>query len=316
MKRCVSPSMVSHQSNATGYLHPAYAASFAEFGSPRELPRSGGFILERVIPGTTDHDAMGCYPLFACRDWSQLALDVAELDGDIVSLVLLTDPFGACTPAELAHSFPDHVAAFKEHFVADLDRVSPATIARHHRYYARRALARVEVLRCPDPVTFLDEWVSLYATLAARRSLDGMRAFSRAAFAGQLRTPGMVVFQATERGRTVAAHLWYVQGDVAHSHLAAANERGYELMAAYALHWYALEYFRGKVRWLALGATAGTRPEAADGLSRFKRGWASDTRTVYLCARICDRARYAALAAERPDGGGHYFPAYRHGEFA
>lgn len=26
----------------TGYLHPGYAESLAEFGAPRELPRCGG----------------------------------------------------------------------------------------------------------------------------------------------------------------------------------------------------------------------------------------------------------------------------------
>jgi len=304
-----------HAGDVTGYLHSAYAASLAEFGSPRLLPRSGGWILERAIPGCADRDAMGCYPVFACRDWAQLPLDVAGLGHDIVSLVLVSDPFGAYTPADLSRSFPDHVALFKEHFVADLDHISPATIAKHHRHYARRALAQVQVELCPDPAAFLDEWVELYTTLTERRGLTGIQAFSRTAFARQLCVPGIVVFRATERGRTVAAHLWYVQGDVAHSHLAAASERGYGVMAAYALYSCALEYFRGKVRWLALGAGAGTRRGDADGLSRFKRGWATDTRNVYLCARICDRKRYAALAAERKGSSGRYIPAYRQGEF-
>jgi hypothetical protein len=306
---------VGDAGDATGYLHAAYAASLAEFGTPRLLPRSGGWILERRIPGRDDHDAMGCYPMFACRDWTQLPLDLAELGRDLVSLVVVSDPFGAYTSADLHRAFPDQVALFKQHFVADLDRISPAMIKKHHRHYARRALARVEVELCPDPAAFLDEWVELYTTLIVRHNLEGIQAFSRAAFARQLCVPGIVVLRATERGRTVAAHLWYVQGNVAHSHLAAASERGYGLMAAYALYWCALAYFRGKVRWLALGAGAGTQREDADGLSRFKRGWATDTRNAYLCARICDRERYAALAAERKTSLGRYFPAYRQGEF-
>ena len=58
--------------DATGYAHPAYAESLAEFGVPRLLPRSGGWILERRIESFPDRDAAGCYPLFSCRDWSRL----------------------------------------------------------------------------------------------------------------------------------------------------------------------------------------------------------------------------------------------------
>ena len=53
-----------------GYLSQEYAAAFAEFGTARRLPRSGGWLIERPIAGTDDRDAMGCYPLFSCADWS------------------------------------------------------------------------------------------------------------------------------------------------------------------------------------------------------------------------------------------------------
>ena len=62
--------------NITGYLHPLYAASFAEFGTPSELPECGGWILERKILGFPYRDAMGCYPLLACKDWAHLSEDV------------------------------------------------------------------------------------------------------------------------------------------------------------------------------------------------------------------------------------------------
>src|SRR5438093_1510186 len=73
----------------TGYMHPRYARSHQEFGSPRELPRCRGWVLERPIPGFAYTDAMGCYPLFACQDWSQLHLDVEDLRNKLVSLVLV-----------------------------------------------------------------------------------------------------------------------------------------------------------------------------------------------------------------------------------
>jgi len=46
----------------TGYLHHSYADSLAEFGTPYLLPKSGGWILKRQIPGFTYSDGMGCYP--------------------------------------------------------------------------------------------------------------------------------------------------------------------------------------------------------------------------------------------------------------
>ncbi|HSS29061.1 MAG TPA: hypothetical protein VLL50_14020, partial [Usitatibacter sp.] len=63
-----------------GYAHPGYAGSLAEFGTPRELPASGGWLLEREIPGG-GRDAMGCYPLLCCRDWRALREDLDSLEG-------------------------------------------------------------------------------------------------------------------------------------------------------------------------------------------------------------------------------------------
>ena len=45
-----------------GYAHPDYPLSLKESGEPYELPRCGGWILIRPIPGTIYEDAMGCYP--------------------------------------------------------------------------------------------------------------------------------------------------------------------------------------------------------------------------------------------------------------
>ena len=39
-------------SSVTGYMHPGYAESLAEFGTPRELQHSGGWLQERMIPGS------------------------------------------------------------------------------------------------------------------------------------------------------------------------------------------------------------------------------------------------------------------------
>src|SRR2546428_11489081 len=104
----------------TGYLHPGYAESLAEFGVPRPLPRSGGWILVREISGCSTRDATGCYPLFVCRNWSQLHDDLNDLRSDIVCLLIVTVPSGEYDVSYLRQCFPDVVRPFKEHFMVDL----------------------------------------------------------------------------------------------------------------------------------------------------------------------------------------------------
>jgi hypothetical protein len=256
---------------------------------------------------------MGCYPLFTCQEWGQLHRDLDAIsDDDLVSVTLVTDPFGAYDKAYLRRCFPTLVRPFKEHYVVDLGR---PRVSKHHRYYARRARREVTVEAGADLERFLDEWVALYATLSKRKHFTGIKAFSRETFARQLRIPGLVVLRATADGITIGAHLWYVQGEVAHSHLAAFSQEGYARMASYALYSAAIEHFAGQVRWLALGAGAGARGDPNDGLSRFKRGWSTETRTVYLCGRVFSTERYTEAVRARGIGTTDYFPAYRQGEF-
>jgi hypothetical protein len=301
----------------TGYLHPRYAESLAEFGTPRQLPQSAGWILEREIPESAYRDAMGCYPLFSCLHWEQLHRDLEDIGSSLVSLVLVTDPFGSYDAAYLTRCFPDLTRPFKEHFVVDLRQPLKTFVSKHHLRYARKGLRGVEVERCLEPVHFLDEWLSLYATLVERRKIRGIPAFSRTSFLKQLQVPGVVAFRAVCKGVTVGMNLWYTQGEVGYYHLGAYSPDGYDLRASFALFWYAFEHFAasGGLRWLSLGAGAGIRGDSRDGLSRFKRGWATGTRTAYLCGRIFDRARYEEIVEQRQVPATGYFPAYRRGEF-
>lgn len=300
----------------SGYAHAQYAESLREFGMPRELRKCQGWYLQRRIPGFSDYDGIGCYPLFACRDWSQLRFDLESLRDELVSLALVTDPFGDYCVTDLHHCF-DVVIPFKEHYIVDVRNPLGATISKHHRYKARRSRRRgVHVERCQDPPRFVDEWVDLYATLVRRHQLKGIKAFSRAAFIKQLSTPGMVAFRAIYRDNTVGAHLWYVKDKVAYSHLVASSPLGYELRAAYALHWSAIEYFAAReLQWLDLGAGAGSKSDVRDGLSQFKRGWSTETRTAYFCGRILNHARYSEIVRACDIPKTNYFPAYRKGEF-
>ena len=300
-----------------GYLSREYAESLAEFGLPRELRECGAWLLERKIGDNDGTDAMGLYPRFCCRDWSRLAADLdalASCNPPPVSVAIVTDPFAEVDESSLRECFTDRVIPFKHHFVVDLSQPAAEFVTSHHRYYTKVALRSVRIEVVEEPSTFLDDWDCLYGHLAERHHLTGIKRFSRAAFAQQLKVPGIVAFRAVDNSGTVGGHLWYIDGDRAYSHLAAFAPAGYAANASYALYAKALEYFPSQVRWLDLGAGAGLNTAAEDGLSRFKRGWSNAVRTSYFCGRVLDRQRYDELTRQRCPESTTYFPAYRSGE--
>jgi hypothetical protein len=298
-----------------GYGHKDYAFSLAEFGNPLLLPKSEGWILQRGIGRTGFCDAMGPYPMFLCRDWSRLDEDLAALASDLVSVVLVADPFAPQRVEQLEATF-DHVVRFKDHYVAELNARPEEFVRPSHQAHARRALRSLRVEVYERPSEYLDDWVRLYANLTARHSISGLRAFSRAAFEQQLKTPGLVMFGASADDEIVGLDLWYVQGDVAYGHLAAFSDLGYELRASYATKWTMLHSFMGRVSWVNLTGSAGVPVGEMDGLAQFKSGWSTTTKPVYLCERILQPDTYEALAENRATSPGGYFPAYRSGEFA
>jgi len=301
----------------TGYIHPDYANSLDEFGRPCHLPRCGGWLLSRTIPESTLSDAMGCYPLFLCKNWSGLKEDLNERADDWVSVSLVTDPFGGFNPSELSDCFPDVTIPFKKHYVLDLSQPFENTISKHHLRYALKALKVLNVERCTSPEIFLSDWIELYSVLTNRFDLIGIHAFSEMVFARQLKIPGMEMFRAVYQEKTVSILLWYVQDSVVYYHLGASSLQGYEFRASFALFYTALEYFSQQplLHWVNLGASAGLTGDEYDGLSRFKKGWSSGTRIAYLCGRIFNRKEYDRICRSQQNHEPDYFPAYRKGEF-
>jgi Acetyltransferase (GNAT) domain len=299
-----------------GYNSQEYAHSLAEYGIPLELTRCKGWVLKRSIPGNLAFDAMGCYPLFACQDWSKLALDLQDLSEELVALSVVTDPFGQYDAPGLQQTFVDVVKPFKQHFVIDLHRPHESYVSKHHLRNASKARQTLRVEKCDQPALLLDEWTALYDTLIERHNITGITKFSRTSFAKQLQVPGLVAIRAVHAGATVGMLLWFLQGDVGYYHLGAYSPLGYELRASFALFWFAIEYFSASgLRWLNIGAGAGLGSDEKDGLTRFKKGWSTGTRTAYFCGRIFDHARYREIAHAKGIAGTDYFPAYRLGEF-
>lgn len=309
--------MVEHNELAVakGYHSPEYARAFESFGTPRPLQHSGGTVTIRPIDGSDQHDAMGCYPLFCCSDWSRLAKDFQDLRDEIVSLTLVSDPFGAYNERLLRTLFNGCMRPFKTHFVADLSTHPQSFVSAHHRYYGRRAQRTMEIFPAKQPETYLDDWLRLYDGLIARHNISGISAFSAISFALQFRTPGLRLFVARNEKEILGLQIWFEDGLLAYHHLSAYSECGYRLRASYGLLWRALHFWHhAGLRLVTLGASAGLNDQN-DGLSRFKAGWSNAQKTVYLCGAIFDKSAYKQLVGGQGATQSSYFPAYRHGEF-
>ncbi len=130
----------------------------------------------------------------------------------LVSLALVTDPFGEFDPLMLQECFKGRFIPFKEHFIVDLNQPMGSYISAHHRRYAKKALENnINVTVCSQPLDFLDDWIGLYSVLIRRHELRGLTCFSRSVFEKQFQIPGLVVFRAEHDGKTVGMVLWMVQ---------------------------------------------------------------------------------------------------------
>lgn len=299
-----------------GYAHALYAKSLSEFGRPLGLPRCGGWLLERKIPDFPYRDAMGCYPLFSCSDWSKLHEDLENIGDRLVSVALVTDPFGEYDEGYLKQCF-GAVIPFKEHFVIDLGRPPESFVSKSHLSKSKEASLRVRSEREKDPIQLSSQWCKLYNNLIDRHNIRGIAAFSPKAFDRQLRVPGIEAFSATHKDEIVGMTLWYVHQKDGYYHLGAYSEQGYQLQASFAMFSFAIKYFADLgLRQLLLGAGAGLKSDGGDGLTRFKKGWSTGIRKAYFCGRIFDPAKYDEIVKAKGAAGVDYFPAYRKGEFS
>jgi hypothetical protein len=159
--------------------------------------------------------------------------------------------------------------------------------------------------------------MSLYANLVLRHRIKGPVQPSEQSFGLQFRVPGMAMFRARRGQETVGIILCAIDGDKGYFHLGAYNEIGYRTMASYALVWSILQHFsQAGLRFLSIGAGAGTFGTSSDGLTAFKRGWANTSRWTYLCGAILNPGLYTKLTQANGLGDRQeYFPAYRAGEF-
>lgn len=296
-----------------GYADEQYAISLSEWGTPRQLRNSEGWVLEREIPDTYCKDLMGCYPLFSCSSWEKIEIDLAKFKRDIVTLSLVLNPFLSHNSIELKRLFPDCHMHFKDHFIVDLRRPLESSVSSHHRYYARKAMREFEISYETEHSYLLENWMELYARLIERHGIKGLRTFSKQAFDIQLRMPGLNAVVATIHGDVAGIQLWLRESQNVFHHLSAYSDEGYRKRVSYALLWAALKHEQEQgATYADLGGGSGLQ-SVDDGLTAFKRGWATETMPVFFCGRIFDQDTYDSLSINIEPNG--FFPAYRQGEF-
>ncbi|MBN1902452.1 hypothetical protein JW926_14090 [Candidatus Sumerlaeota bacterium] len=297
-----------------GYAHPDYARSLSEFGSPRFLPESKGWILEREIPGFDYKDAMGCYPVFACQNWYSIKEDLQVLENNLVSLALVTDPFGNFDIQQLSEVFETFIE-FKNHYISDLSEPIESFVRKKTQYQSLKALEKIQVEHCEKPYDYSEDWISIYDHLILRHQLKGIHRFSRKYFKQLLFLPEIDLFLARYDKQIVGGHIWIRTKEVGYSHLLALTPLGYKIRAGYALNWASMQYFSGDLLWLDFGGLPGTG-QIDDKRAEFKRGWASGVKPVYFCGRILNQEIYRIITKNKGIYNTNYFPAYRAGEFS
>ena len=300
---------------AQGYYHHTYADSLTDFGTVLSLESAKAWALQREIPNSKYKDAMGCYPLLCCQNWPGLAEDFIQLKQTLVSFSCVTDPFGNYSALTLDSIF-DTTVRFKDHFITDLSLPQHQRINKHHARELMRSQKHVQVDQSTLNPDTLDQWCELYEQLVYRHSIRGIAAFSRSSFKKLIEVPGLVVFSAVCDGKIDGISLWLVSDNVCYHHLGAYSENGYRTAASYALMAHALNHFSETgVRWANLGAGAGLTQATKDGLSMFKTGWSTGTRSSFLCGKIFNPSIYNLLTNSANKADSSYFPAYREGEF-
>lgn len=115
----------------------------------------------------------------------------------------------------------DVVFPFKEHYIADLSVPLESFVAKHHRYYARKALREANVEISQNDGECLEKWMHLYSTLINRHHITGIRVFSRVSFRKQLEISGMTVLLARMRNQVVGGNWSSCCRGLVYSHLSA-----------------------------------------------------------------------------------------------
>ena len=122
--------------------------------------------------------------------------------------------------------------------------------------------------------------------LIKRHQIQGIRAFSKAAFKNNSPSRIPFIFVSSIKASVVGGNIFFLQDDVAYAHLSAFSDEGYQLGAPYAVKWCALQQLSQFVGWVNFGGSTSSNQEHLTGLDYFKMGWSSQTGKSYFCGKI------------------------------
>jgi len=294
-------------------MHPystdAYARSLSHWGEALAVPEWKTSVIIRNIRANC-LDATGTYPIAIIDAKADLrgGLDRLRRAG-MVSVLVVLDDFHRPPLEKLRECFTV-VRPYKTHYIRRLKGALDAQVyPKDHQRSLKRAL-RTLTVQPFDLKDNLADWQDLYGILAKRHSLSGVHLFPAAYFQALATLDGVVAIGAWWEGVLISCHIWVTDGRYVHSHLAASSDVGYKCRAPHAVNDASLRYFSG-CELVNLGGAAGLVDEN-DSLTYFKRGFANDVSSSYVCGAILDYDRYEHLT--RQNGAGEnvdFFPAYR-----
>ena len=289
------------------YATAEYAKALAHIGRPQFVESWQTHVLIRDWQGGAA-DAAGPYPLTCIAAASDLHAGLEQLRHlGAVSVTIVADGLYGPAPEQLKTAFA-FARPFKTHYLFD-PAVGAYQPSKHHRYEIRRAMQRGVEVRVVELAGAIDEWTALYAELVSRRGITGPQRFSRDSFAALAACKDLIAIGAYVGDEMVSCHLWFRHGSCVWSHLAASNDRGYAIGAAYAVYDFAIRTFSGHI--VNMGGSAGVTDARDDGLARLKSGFANRTKTTNVFGAILDARAYRSLCGEQSATNNDYFPAYR-----
>lgn len=295
-----------------GFAAAEYGCAYAEWGDIYRLPHSGAQVLQRRLARATDFDAFGLYPYTVGTDWAGFDRDLNVLrEMGAISFTMVSDPLAEQKARAACQSWTIF-RPLKTHQMVNLRKPWRTDLRRNTRYYARRAIehqsVEVDAASKLSPGLF---W-RLYSNLIDRHHLSGAHRMSATITEKLFAVPGAMVATVRDVDGICGQILFFVRENVVDLHLQGVTKRAYGQASSYALYFGLLEYLEeGGFAIVNLGGAPGYRDDPENGLQIFKRGWANERHTAFLCGQVLDEERYAKLTETEGASASDFFPAYR-----
>jgi hypothetical protein len=285
--------------NPPFYGSVSFARNNQRAATPLWITEWKSCVLARPITATSLQDACAAYPLFQIGKSADIRGGLEKMRAEhLISFVGILDPVRH--GKDVARLF-SYNAPLKVHYVVRGN--VPYAPSKHHRTELRRA-EKICVIESGPVSPWLTDWDRLYADQSNRWT--ELHRFGMAHWLDICVDPRLTAFRCVVGGEITAMALVVRQDGHAYYHLAANTPSGRRQGAAYALVDAMIDANRD-LESINLGGGL-ARVREADGLAKFKEGFANSEIVATLVGEVLDDAVYRKLSADR---GSSFFPAYR-----